>query len=87
MADLIHLIQTHPFWSGVISYWVYSCAVDALPAPNGNKFYQFVYKFTHGLAGILSRSFGSKVPGVQTDEVKQTVTVKTETKTDGPIKG
>jgi len=35
----------------VLIYYVFNCAVQSLPDPNGGKFYQFIYRFCHLLAG------------------------------------
>ena len=61
---MFSLAMTHPFWSGVVLYWLYSAAVDNLPDPNGNLFYRWFYGFLHSIAGNLRTAFGNKIPGV-----------------------
>lgn len=34
--------------------FVFNCAVQSLPEPNGGKLYQFVYGFAHALAGNVN---------------------------------
>lgn len=34
--------------------FVFNCAVQSLPDPNGGKFYQFIYSFAHLLAGNVN---------------------------------
>jgi len=66
MDALKTLLETPIFWKIVIGYWIFNAAVDSLPAPNGNKVYQFVYGFFHSLGGNVRRAaVGFRVPGAQ----------------------
>jgi hypothetical protein len=67
----IALVVAHPFWSGVVGYWVFSAAVDGLPVPNGSgNAYKWLYKFLHNVAGNIFTAFGSKIPGVTAPPAK-----------------
>jgi hypothetical protein len=46
------------FVSGALGLWVFSAAVCALSAPDGNssKAYQWLYRFSHLLAANLDRA-------------------------------
>jgi hypothetical protein len=65
MRVLYTLVLAHPFWSGVVGYWVFSAAVSSLPAPNGSgNGYKWLYTFLNKLAGNIFTAFGDKIPGV-----------------------
>jgi hypothetical protein len=73
MNSLMELISNPLVWKIVISYYVFSAAVGALPTPDsgGNKFYQFAFRFAHILAGNLSRAAVKfQVPGAQVEPEK-----------------
>jgi hypothetical protein len=63
MTKIIALIQHYPTISALISYYVLSAAIGALPAPrpDAGLFYQWFFKFTNTLAGNLTRAFSSKL--------------------------
>lgn len=64
LQELISLLQNPLLWKILISYWVFSAVVGALPDPNGNKWYRFFYGFMHGLAAnIMTAARQFKVPG------------------------
>jgi hypothetical protein len=73
--SLVNILKDPAVWYVLIGYWVFSALVGALPTPleNGSLFYQFIFRFTHGLSGNLSRAaIALKVPGAidGTDEKK-----------------
>ena len=63
--DAIMTLLSNPLvWKILGSYFLFNALVTALPKPNGNKFYQFLYAFLHGFAGNLDRAAQAfKVPG------------------------
>ncbi len=73
MNSLMEIISNPLVWRILICYYVFSAAVGALPTPNTdtNQFYQFFFRFSHILAGNITRAaLTLKVPGA-TDEPKQ----------------
>lgn len=88
MNSLIAFLTLHSFWTGIIAYWVFNAIVDAMPEPDevSGKGYKFFYTLLHKLAGNLSVAFGDKIPGVQTKEIKRTISDKTETIVTPPDK-
>lgn len=61
------IFYAHPFWTGVIAYWVYCAGVDSMPDPvkDSGGWYRFFYAFLHKIAGNLSVAFSSKIPGAK----------------------
>lgn len=71
MNSLMDIISNPVVWKCLISYYVFSAAVGALPTPNqnGSQFYEFIFRFGHILAGNLTRAAVTlKIPGA--DPVK-----------------
>src|SRR6266567_2289992 len=76
--SMFEFILQHQFWAAVGVYWVFSAAVSALPKPNGNAFYLWLYQFMHTVAGNITTVFpeaarfracasrGGKIPGLKT---------------------
>lgn len=56
--SLMDLIKDPVVWEVLVTYWVFSAAVGALPTPNtgGSKLYEFLFRFAHGLSGNLNRA-------------------------------
>src|SRR5262245_21497619 len=67
MSLIWTFITQHQFWIAVAVYWIYSAAVSALPEPagNGSPVYQWLYRFSHTIAGNLTTAFGSGIPGLK----------------------
>ena len=66
MQSLVSFLSNPVVWKLVVAYWLFSAAVDSLPQPNGNKFYQWLYGFLHATAGNVKRAAESfNVPGAQ----------------------
>lgn len=68
MNSLMELISNPVVWKVIITYYIFSAIVGALPTPEtgGNKFYQFVFRFAHILAGNISRAAVKfQVPGAE----------------------
>ena len=75
---MFEFILQHQFWAAVGVYWVFSAAVSALPKPNGNASYLWLYQFMHTIAGNITTAFpeaarfracasrGAKIPGLKT---------------------
>ena len=58
-------LAAHQTIVALVSYYVISAAIGALPAPaadSGNG-YKWFFQFSNTLAGNLSRAFSSKLPG------------------------
>lgn len=65
MHTIVGILIAHPFWSGVVGYWIFSAAVSSLPVPNGSgNGYKWLYAFLNKLAGNIFSAFGAKIPGV-----------------------
>lgn len=65
MNALISFLSNPILWKAVLAYWLFNAAVAALPQPNGGKFYQFVYRFLHILAGNIDRAAQKlNIPGI-----------------------
>jgi hypothetical protein len=62
---MFEFIQEHPFWFGVVGYWIFSAAVSAMrePMPGGSPGYAWAFRFLHTLAGNLSTAFAGRLPG------------------------
>jgi len=66
LNTITDLLANPLFWKVLISYWVFSAAVGAMPTPiqGSSLFYQFLFRFLHGLSGNLNRAaVALKVPG------------------------
>jgi hypothetical protein len=65
MNGFTALIGDWHFWILVISYWVGSNAISAMPMPDttSGKAYGWFFKFANGLAANFSRAFAGKIPG------------------------
>jgi len=66
---MCNFIVHHRFWIAVTVYWIYSAAVSSLPAPagNGSPLYQWLYRFSHTIAGNLTTAFGRRIPGANVE--------------------
>jgi hypothetical protein len=70
MNSLMEIISNPVVWKVLISYWIFSAAVGALPTPeqDSTKVYIFVFRFAHILGGNVSRAAVTlKVPGATPD--------------------
>jgi hypothetical protein len=56
--SLMDLLSNPLVWKVLISYWIFSAAVGALPTPEetDNKLYVFMFRFAHGVSGNLNRA-------------------------------
>lgn len=64
MNSLAEFLANPLLWKIIAAYWIFNAVASSLPLPNGNKLYQFVYKFIHSLAGNLDRAAQKfNVPG------------------------
>lgn len=66
MNEIVSLFSNPLVWKLLVSYWVVSAFVGALPTPkeNSNPFYQWAFRFCHILAGNLNRAAVKfQVPG------------------------
>lgn len=66
MNGLVELLSNPLFWKILISYWVFSAAVGAMPTPqqSSSGFYIWGFRFLHGLSGNLNRAaVALKIPG------------------------
>lgn len=59
MSHLWQLILAHQTTAALVSMWLFSNIVTALPTPDGqsSNSYKFVFALFHGLAGSLPRVF------------------------------
>jgi len=58
-------LAAHQTIAALVSYYVISAAIGALPAPaaaSGNG-YKWFFQFSNTLAGNLTRAFSNKLPG------------------------
>jgi hypothetical protein len=70
--SLVEFISNPILWKVIVAYWIFNAAVTSLPQPNGNKLYQFVYRFCHALAGNIDRAAQKfSVPGAQPNSPTQ----------------
>lgn len=73
MQPVIDLFSNPLVWKLLISYWIFSAIVGAMPTPNteGSQFYIFLFRFAHALGGNLNRAaMALKVPGSDADAPK-----------------
>ena len=64
LQQLAHFLEQPLVWKSILGYWLVSAAVDAMPDPGQNKWYRFLYTFSHGVAGNAKRALSAlKVPG------------------------
>ena len=58
----MNFIHAHPFVL-VGSWWVFSAAVGAMPAPSAGSsaFYEWAYKFLNTIAANIARAYSTKV--------------------------
>ena len=64
--DILGLLANPLVWKLLITYYVFSAIVGALPTPDtgSNKGYIFLFRFMHILGGNLNRAaLTLKVPG------------------------
>lgn len=56
--SILDLLSNPLVWKVLITYWVFSAAVGAMPTPstNANAFYIFLFRFAHGVSGNLNRA-------------------------------
>jgi hypothetical protein len=57
------IYATHPYISTLVSYWVLSAFIGALPAPSATAsgLYLFFFKFSNSLGGNLLRALSTQV--------------------------
>jgi hypothetical protein len=70
MQSLIELFSNPLVWKVVISYWLFSAVVGAMPTPDpgGSKWYVFLFRLAHGIGGNLNRAaMKLNVPGAVED--------------------
>lgn len=66
MTELTSLLSNPLVWKVLLSFWVFSAAVGAMPTPKkgSSPFYVWAFRFLHGLSGNLNRAaVALKVPG------------------------
>lgn len=58
----MNFIHAHPF-ALVFSWWVFSAATGALPAPTAKSspFYQWMFKFLNTIAANIARAYNTSV--------------------------
>lgn len=59
MNELWHWAVTHPTPTALVSLWLFSNVVTAMPSPSNESstFYKFFFALMHGLSGSLPRVF------------------------------
>jgi hypothetical protein len=64
MADIWAFLMAHPTSSVLVTYYIMSAFIGALPSPkvDSSQFYQFFFKFINTLGGNLFRAFSSQLP-------------------------
>ena len=62
--SLLHLIQHHPIYSLLGSYFLFWNLVGAMepPGEKSGPLYRYIYRFGHGLAGNLKYALKAKFP-------------------------
>jgi hypothetical protein len=64
MSGLADFFSNPLLWKIVVGYWIFNAAASSLPEPNGNKLYQFAYRFIHTLAGNVDKAAAKfQLPG------------------------
>src|SRR5262245_31606002 len=63
---MFQFVTQHQFWSAVVLSWIFSAAVSAMPDPDANPAYTWLYRFLHTIAGNLNNAFSGKIPGLKT---------------------
>lgn len=65
MNAITSIYSNHPYIATLVSYWVLSAFIGALPAPTANSspLYKFVFAFSNSLGGNLLRALSTKVEG------------------------
>lgn len=65
MNSFLNIVGDWHFWVLVVSYWLTSNAIGALPSPTAGSspFYAWFFKFANGFAANLSRAAAGKIPG------------------------
>lgn len=74
MSGVTELLANPLFWKILLSYWVFSAAIGAMPTPkaDGSTLYMFIFRFGHALSGNLNRAaVALKVPGAPNDSTPQ----------------
>ena len=65
MNSMCEFIARHQLWIAAAVYWIYSAAVSSLPEPakDGSPLYQWLYRFSHTIAGNLTTALSGRIPG------------------------
>jgi hypothetical protein len=63
MNTIAGIYSAHPYISTLVSYWILSAFIGALPSPTANSsaLYVFVFKFSNSLGGNLLRALSTRV--------------------------
>ena len=63
MNIIVGIYTAHPYIATLVSYWVLSAFIGALPSPTANSsaLYVFIFKFSNSLGGNLLRALSTKV--------------------------
>jgi len=71
MNTILNSIHTHPTYWALGAYYLFSNAVSALPTPaqGNNGAYRWLFDFSHGLAGNISRIVATRYPQAATGSV------------------
>lgn len=65
MNTIVGIYTAHPYISTLVSYWVLSAFIGALPAPTAtsNSLYKFIFSFANSLGGNILRALSTRVEG------------------------
>jgi hypothetical protein len=65
MNGFLSMFGDWHFWLLILTYWVISNSISALPMPTAasSAFYGWFFKMSNGLLGNLSRALAGKIPG------------------------
>ncbi len=63
MNTITGIYASHPYIATLVSYWVLSAFIGALPAPmaGASNLYLFFFKFSNSLGGNLLRAMSTQV--------------------------
>lgn len=63
MNFITGIYTAHPYISTLVSYWMLSAFIGALPSPTAtsSQIYVFVFKFSNSLGGNLLRALSARV--------------------------
>jgi len=62
---MTNLLMQHAFWTAVAISWTFSAVVSAMPKPNDQRLYLWLYGFCHAIAGNMQTVMATKFPALR----------------------